>query len=383
MTHSAGDEFFDQKRLWSLRKDEILGCYLAAYLPKIMMLRKPVLIVDAFAGPGRFKDGADGSPRIICRCVRETQEKNLTAPQPVSVWCIEKIPTLHSQLVSNIQEFAFADTRNGAFGDFAGEIAAQTRTSSVFLYVDPFTVEGLVWSELNRIFAGLGEGNSVEILLNLNSPSFVRRGLALLKSRVAAIDEDATPVDAEDQVDATFDTLDAVAGGQWWRELLSSSTNYPAIVQEFVQEYCKRLSSKFSEVVNHAIKAKPHHQVPKYHLVFGTRHLDGLTLMNDEMVKSRRELADMAKDRRQPTLFETRSEELVPDVDGLPEIVLELAKNQITRKLLMAQVIRGNFCEFHRTEIRGCIESLLQANRLISGTGKSRINNDVKVWTAN
>ncbi|MEQ1829179.1 MAG: three-Cys-motif partner protein TcmP [Pirellula sp.] len=326
MTHRAGDKFFDHKRLWSLRKDEILSCYLAAYLPKIMMLRKPVLIVDAFAGPGRFKDSADGSPRIICRCVRETQDKNLTARQPVSVWCIEKIPTLHSQLVSNIDEFTFAVAHNGAFGDFAAEIAAQTRTSSVFLYVDPFTVEGLVWSELNRIFAGLGEGNSVEILLNLNSPSFVRRGLALLKSRVAAIDEDETAVDAEDQVDATFDTLDAVAGGRWWRELLSSSTNYPTIVQEFVQEYCKRLSSQFSEVVSHAVKAKPHHQVPKYHLVFGTRHLDGLTLMNDEMVKSRRELADMAMDRQQPTLFETRSEELVPDVDRLPAIVLEFAK---------------------------------------------------------
>lgn len=165
-----------------------------------MTLRRPVLIVDAFAGPGRFKDGADGSPRIICRCVRETQEKNLTAPQPVSVWCIEKIPALHSQLVSNIHDYAFADARNGSFGDYAAEIAVQTRTSSVFLYVDPFTVEGLVWSDLQRIFAGLGEGNSVEILLNLNSPSFVRRGLALLKSRVAAIDEDETPVDASDHL---------------------------------------------------------------------------------------------------------------------------------------------------------------------------------------
>ena len=104
--------------------------------------------------------------------------------------------------------------------------------------------------------------------------------------------------------------------------------------------------------------------------------------MNDEMVKSRRELADMAKDRRQPTLFETRSEELVPDVSRLPTIILELAENPITRKLLMAQVIRENFCEFHRTEIRGCIENLLQSKRLISDTGKSRINDDVKVWTA-
>ncbi len=383
MTHRAGDEFFEHKRLWSLRKDEILGCYLAAYLPKIMMLRKPVLIVDAFAGPGRFRDGEAGSPRIICRCVRETQDKNLTAPQPVSVWCIERITTLHSQLVSNIEEFEFAHARNGAFGDFASEIAAQTRTSSVFLYVDPFTVEGLVWSELNRIFAGLGEGNSVEILLNLNSPSFVRRGLALLKSKVTAIDDDETPVDADNQVDATFDALDAVAGGRWWQELLTSSINYPAMVQEFVHEYCKRLSSRFSEVVSHAVKAKPHHQVPKYHLVFGTRHLDGLTLMNDEMVKSRRKLADIARDLKQPTLFETRSEELVPDVDRLPAIILELAKNQIKRKLLIAQVIKGNFCEFHRTEIRGSIESLLQSKRLISETGKSRINDDVNVWTAN
>ena len=66
----------------------------------------------------------------------------------------------------------------------------------------------------------------------------------------------------------------------------------------------------------------------------------------------------------------------------LPEIILETTNIPMTRKLLIAKVIKGNFCEFHRTAIRNCIKTLLQSNQLISETGKTRINDDVKIWTA-
>lgn len=57
-------EFFKGKRTWSIIKDQIIKDYLAPYLSKVSKLNKRIVIVDAFAGPGRFDDGSIGSHTI-------------------------------------------------------------------------------------------------------------------------------------------------------------------------------------------------------------------------------------------------------------------------------------------------------------------------------
>ncbi len=382
MTHKADGEFFGRKREWSTRKDEILRCYISAYLPKIMALRKPVLIVDGFAGPGKFQDGHSGSPLIICECIQQTLEKNLQAPQPVNLVCIEKIPELFETLDENLRPFSFASARAGSFSDYANQMSKAAQSKSVFLYVDPFTVEGLVWAELDRIFEGLKSGNSVEILLNLNSASFIRRGLAVLKAQLDEMgDEDGEPVEAGIQGNPSVETLNAVAGGKWWQDLISKKHAFPKTVTEFTRLYCDQMRDRFKQVAFHPIKAAPHHKVAKYFLVFGTRHLDGLALMNDEMAKSRSKLADMAKSRVR-SLFEARSEELVPDLERLPELILDAAQTKGARKDVINKVIQRAFCDFRTSEIRSGIETLLKAGKLQSETGKFRINDDVKIWVS-
>ena len=110
MTHKADDSFFEEKKSWSQRKDEILGCYLMAYLPKIMTVGKPVLIVDGFAGPGTFHDGSNGSPLIIRDCINQTNQKNLQSRQQVQLWCIEKTVSLHELLDKNLDAVDFAQS---------------------------------------------------------------------------------------------------------------------------------------------------------------------------------------------------------------------------------------------------------------------------------
>ena len=85
--------------------------------------------------------------------------------------------TLHS-----IEPFTFAVAKHGKFSDYIEEIERLSKNHSVFLYIDPWTVEGLEWKHLDRVFQHLTISNmSIEILLNFNAPSFVRRGLAALK----------------------------------------------------------------------------------------------------------------------------------------------------------------------------------------------------------
>lgn len=381
--HKADKSFFDKKRPWSKRKDSILECYLPPYLAKIATQKTPVLIVDAFAGPGKFGDGELGSPLIICQCIQKVLSKGLSVS--VSAICIESDEELFSELSKSIEPFSFATAKYGKFGDYIKEIERKAKDHSVFLYVDPWTVEGLDWYRMDSVFQHLTISKmSIEILLNFNAPSFVRRGLAALKLVVPESDpeiEDTEEIDVPIVTPPSIDRLNTVVGGDWWQNILKSSASFPDKVKRVTNGVYERLSERFREVCQHAIKALPHHTVPKYFLIFGSRHPDALILMNDQMVKSRKTLAKLAKPK-DPTLFEMRPTDLVPDIETLPEVILKYASQSTERGIVILNVIRECFGQFSRKEIRGCIEQMLKGDKLQSETGKVRINDDVKIFAA-
>ncbi|MBN1391259.1 MAG: three-Cys-motif partner protein TcmP [Sedimentisphaerales bacterium] len=345
MSHKADKSFFNKKRHWSKRKDKILENYLSPYLSKIATQKAPVLIVDAFAGPGKFGDGELGSPLIICQNIQTALLKGISVP--VSALCIEAEEELFSELSNSIEQFPFAVAKHGKFGDFIQEIEKKAKDHSVFLYVDPFAVEGLDWDGMDRVFQHLNVSNmSIEVLMNFNTPSFVRRGLSALKLAVPESDpetEDLEEIDAPIPTPPSIEKLNNVAGGDWWQSILISHMSFPYQVQQITDGICERLSKRFKEVCQHAIKALPHHTVPKYYLIFGSRHPDALLLMNDEMVKSRLTLAELAKPKDR-TLFEMRSTELIPDIERLPAIILEHTSQPIKRGLVILNVVRDYFC---------------------------------------
>jgi len=383
MTHKADKSFFSEKRHWSRRKDSILRCYLPPYLAKIATQKAPILIVDAFAGPGKFGDGEPGSPLIICQSIQEALSRNISVP--ISALCIDDDEELFSKLCRLIEPFPFAEARHGKFGDYIQEIQEKAKDHSVFLYVDPFTVEGLDWMSLDSVFQHLSVSNmSIEILMNFNARSFARRGLATLKLAVPDSDpeiEDAEEIDAPLVTPPSIEPLNRVVGGDWWQDILKSSASFPERLQCITDGVCERLSKRFREVCQHPIKALPHHSVPKYYLIFASRHPHALILMNDEMVKSLRKLADLAKPK-DPTLFETRSTELVPDIATLPPIIFKYTSQPTERGTVILNVVRECFGRFARKEIRGSIEKLLKDGKLLSDTGKTKINDSVKIFTA-
>ena len=297
--------------------------------------------------------------------------------------CIERQEELFSELSELIEPFAFASAKHGKFGDYIDQIEKQAKNHSVFLYVDPWTVEGLEWERMDRVFQHLSISNmSIEILLNFNAPSFVRRGLAALK---LAIPESDTQIEDTEEIDAPFaappsiECLNLVVGGDWWQPILASPAPFPTKVQHLTDGVCARLSERFKEVCQHPIKALPHHIVPKYFLIFASRHPDALILMNDQMVKSRKTLAELAKPK-DPTLFEMRPTVLVPDIETLPQVILKHASQPTERAIAILNVIRECFGQFARKEIRGCIEQMLRDDKLRSETGKIKINDKVKIF---
>ncbi|MBW8038671.1 MAG: three-Cys-motif partner protein TcmP [Planctomycetes bacterium] len=381
--HKANKSFFEKKRQWSKRKDTILECYLPPYLTKIATQKAPILIVDAFAGPGKFGDGELGSPQIICQSVEIALSKGLSVN--VSVMCIESEEELFKDLTKSIESFSFATANHGEFGDYIDEIERQAKNHSVFLYVDPWTVEGLEWERMDRVFQHLNISNmSIEILLNFNAPSFVRRGLAALKLSIPESDpdiEDAEEIDAPFATPPSIERLNLVVSGDWWKTILSSTANFSSKVLDMTEGVCSRLSKRFKEVCYSPIKAQPHHTIPKYFLIFASRHPDALILMNDQMVKSRKTLAELAKPK-EPTLFEMRPTDLVPDIETLPEVILKYVSKPTQRGIVILNIIRECFGQFAHKDIRGCIEQMLKDGKLRSETGKVRINDNVKIFAA-
>ncbi len=365
MSHRADRSFFEKKREWSLRKDQILDHYLQPYLAKTTRLRPPILLVDGFAGPGRFEDGEPGSPLIMCKHATAVA----AGGKSIRVLCIESDHDLFVQLKANLQAIDIADPREGAFAAVLPEIAALAKTNTVFLYVDPFAISGLEWRSMANVFERLsGSGSSVEILLNFNALAFVRAGLAALKKTTPPIGlspDDQNENEFGEVLDLSLERLDGVVGGGWWREILLSESEYSRQIQGVVEGFVRQLKAYFQETCYVPIRKSELQVFPKYFMIFASRHPDALQLMNDAMWNARHD-----------AVF---TMDLLADSE-VPRLILDLADEPLSRDELITCVMRKEFSRFKRTEIRRHIEDLLKSQQLVSSTGKWRINDRARVW---
>jgi three-Cys-motif partner protein len=377
MGHAAGREFFARKRAWSKRKDQILGYYLVPYIPKLRKLRRPVCIVDGFAGPGQFEDGEPGSPLIICRTLEAALAK--AAHPSLRALLIEADPELMKRLQLNVARYPFTETRSGRLLDHLPHVEAISARESLFLYLDPFTVEGLEWEALDRVFRSIQNGSSVEVLLNFNVDSFCRRARAILAVPAPPDRPDLPRAEPEDPgITESTDDLDRIVGGNWWQAIAKSHAEYSDFVAAVVEEYCSRLRTRFNETCFHEVREHWRHKIPKYVLVFGSRHPDALEIMNDAMNKSREAFAEESADSG--LLFELRPESVVPDREKIRAAILQEGSSKQSRGKLVLSVIRKEFGKASSSQLRKMISELISSGDLASSTGKSRLNDEVDVW---
>ncbi len=376
MTHKADSSFFSAKRPWSERKDLFLKCYLKPYLWKVATQKKPILLVDGFAGPGQFDDGKEGSPVILCSAANQARSEGLSVP--VKVLCVEKDQSLFGKLRERVGSFDQTTVLNSDFQSVLADIELQARTHSVFLYLDPFTVTGLKLSALDSVLKWVSAGSSVELLLNFSGTALSRIGCSLLAIDAAeAADDDEPQLLGSESAGA--DDLTEVLGGNWWRDVIVSPKPFAEKVSDLTNGYCDKLKTRLSQVGWHDIRAKSKHSLPKYTMVFGSRHPDALLLMNDAAVQSRGTLAEEEAPSAS-LLFEMRSESLVPNVDKLPPLVLGVLTGRLSRKALGAKFVREHFGVYSISQINKAISKLITDGKVQSSTGKSRINDDVELW---
>jgi hypothetical protein len=194
----------------------------------------------------------------------------------------------------------------------------------VFLYVDPYTVKGLIFERMRRVYDQIRKSSSsVEILMNFNAPIFMRWALAALR-RPMDIPEDIGQIESQaDDPNESVETnvLSKIAGGDYWLQIATDDQrSFSDKLEAFVSEYMKRMLGPFQYVCTYWVKETYHHQLPKYILIFATRSPDGVDLMNDFICQARRKFVGTQFSRNR--LFDATPEEKLVDPAQLGEDIV-------------------------------------------------------------
>ena len=365
------DDFFQSKKPWSTYKDMILDYYLKPYLTKVCSLGKSVVVFDCFAGPGRFEDGADGSPLIIAKAIRQVTDKGKT----VSAILIEEKKKYFKLLQATMKDYQdICHTKNERFEDSANEIANIGRNSTVFVYIDPYGIKPLRFEILAGIYANIDKGSSVEVLLNFNASSLVRNGLAALKCD--------QQYENEEELDKTMTLkdIDAIAGGDYWRDIVTSDISFAGKEEQCVVAYMELMKKYFDKVCCYSIKEKYEHIIPKYRLLFGSRHEDAFILMNDAICNARDKF--LGKQCIDGYLFDMRAKDEIHDPQRLQHAIVDSLTKSMTRKKLISGAMHKVFAEYKESEYKRMIGDLIKDKKILSESGKTRIN-DKEVLSPN
>lgn len=281
---SNTSSFFKTKKEWSIYKDRLLEKYLPLYLSKILSTGRDTLFIDGFAGKGKFDDGTDGSPIIIRDKIEQAHESTRYPNKVIPIFI--EYNRKYASCLEQALDRDWCYVLNKDYKEEALSILSRDKNKSknIFMYVDPFGIKHLRYN----VFSELASNpNSVELLLNLNSFGFIREGCRLLG---AEVDEDLGSFEEND--DDTFansvENMNAIANGTYWQDIINQKKEGVISGRKaeelFVQQYMNVLSKDFEYVFEFAVKTGDC-KIPKYRMIFATRHIHGALFMCENMIK--------------------------------------------------------------------------------------------------
>lgn len=312
------DDFFVEKKAWSVVKDELLGCYFKPYVSKILHTHKPLVYVDCFAGKGKFEDGKDGSPLIALGIIDECRAITTIEIPRIEATCIEM--NYAEELKANLKGYPWVKVVSGKFEDNIESILNGKDDCNVFLYIDPYGIKALRCS-LFDIFAKR-QFNSIELLINMNSFGFIREACHALGTTFddRSLFDDLVEYESTkmDTTEKSIKELDEIAGGEYWQQIIESYKmgeidGYDAEAQ-FAEQYCMRLMKSYSFVLNMPLRIKKG-QRPKYRLIHATNHRDGCLLMVDNICNRWEALQEIQSSGQMSLFEENYDNQLIDEFD--------------------------------------------------------------------
>ena len=353
------DDFFDRKRPWSHIKDTVLVGYLKPYLHKVTRaVGERVLLVDGFAGPGRFKDGSLGSPLLML----DVADSNVPGKCAAVFANVDR--SYHAELVAALQTRA-GSTRaiplDVSAGDLLQQIARdfQGRSESLFIYLDPFGVKGCELAQM-RALLNRPKQSSTEFLINLSTPTVLRLA---------------------GKGPTEWATLDAVLDGRWWQEAIADGTADGA-ADRVVAGYCRRLTGYGFRFTGACPVRDPASGQLRYHMVFCSRSSVALRLMNEVMIEAH----DRHLHERDAagTLFDQSDWRDWRTPTGLQQAIVTAARTHpgLPRKEMWTRILGSHFMAYRHREFIDELRHLLKNHRIEILPPGRFINDETRIWVA-
>src|ERR1022692_1655244 len=265
----------------SVFKHEILRQYMQPVLAMLgsTSAGKRLVVLDGFAGRGRYADGRPASAELILHAI-----ENLRESRQVSAFFVEKSDEDYRTLSGVIDEYVArslqARALPGAVDAHLDTVVGAAIGVPLFLFLDPCGA-GLPFGRLASVLTGPRRAArpQTELLLNFSAD---------LSRRAAGV------LNAERVDDPIIPLMDATCGGTWWRDTAlaalrrSAKGSFEPVADAVAEEYAQRLARTGSMLqVTVPVRRRMHHQ-PIYHLVFLTRSPYGLWVFADALGKARR-----------------------------------------------------------------------------------------------
>ncbi len=364
--------FFKGKRPWSNIKDQILGQYMPAYLAKVATLGKPIILIDAFAGPGRFDDGAAGSPLIMC----QVAEKRV--PGKYLAIFVNHTKAHHDALAKVLSHFVDqkkAIPIHGAADTLLAKVREVLGDHTVFLYLDPFGLKGCEFSVIEPFFRR-DRGYSTEVVINLSVPTMFR----LAARRAVAAGRSQEP-----RIVAFHNRLTGVLGGDYWKEFLwDDSSSTEAKAESVMKVYREKiLGDETPRAFSGScpVREKTGSGI-KYYVTFYSRHRDAMLLMNNAMCAAyHKRMHQAATDG---TLFQNTHWKDGRATQDLASIVVSAVRDapRKSRLELWVDIVQKEFMRFTDSEYKNAVRDLVKDKRLCfeDVRGTQRLNDEVRLY---
>jgi three-Cys-motif partner protein len=160
----------------------------------------------------------------------------------------------------------------GQFEDHLDAILNTVGEDPAFFFLDPFGVNGIEMSLLERILQRKG---TTELLIHFSDKSF--------KRMAGHLDDNAQRTEVGQKVaDAKVAKLDAVMGSKMWRRIwLDKARTTDERIDAIQKLYCSHLNERGFKYAHTIPIRDSHEKRARYTLVFATDHPDGVDQMSD------------------------------------------------------------------------------------------------------
>jgi len=361
-------EFFRNRKLWSERKHRLLEKYLRPFATKVAKTTKTreVFIVDGFAGRARYDDGSEGSPLLIAKF------SNIANSWSDSVLLklidvepdVETFRLLEESTKAWIERGVVVNI-NRTFQDALSDILRLIRNSPALFFLDPYGPTFIHFEDLTPILRRTA--GATEIIVNFDADGLYRIARGALSTKT------------ELKTAAAFaDQVTKIIGSDSWLEIFENSSmdaaegeNY--LLGKYLENMRGHMSFVFAYPIREALDKRP-----KYHFVFGTRHYDGVELMND-FVRHEDDLIFGEHIETTSPLFQNLDlgGQAIQARRGILRTIMSnyfKGEKLIVRSRMIPQLINAHFGKFDLKDYRSVFDEYVRSGKLITNDNTTGID---------